>query len=81
MGKIEWPKFGFLGLLICLVSILVVAPFFQTYSPTLPILRCFLTAALLFSIYAFIKDKHALIIASLLALPAFSSNWAVSSAV
>jgi len=76
MAKIEWPKFGFLGLLICLVSVLVVAPFLQEYSPNLPVLRLFVTAALLFSIYAFIKEKRALIIASLLAVPAFTSNWA-----
>jgi len=68
MAKIEWPKFGFLGLLICLVSVLVVAPFLQEYSPNLPVLRLFVTAALLFSIYAFIKEKRALIIASLLAI-------------
>ena len=76
MEKIEWPKFGFLGLLICLVSVLLVAPFLQRYSPTVPVLRLFLTAVLLFSIYAFIKEKRALIIASLLAVPAFASNWA-----
>ena len=76
MGKIEWPKFGFLGLLICLVSVMVVAPFLQKYSPNLPVLRLFLTAALLFSIYAFMREKRALIIASLLAVPAFASNWA-----
>jgi len=76
MAKIEWPKFGFLGLLICLVSVMVVAPFLQKYSPNLPVLRLFLSAALLFSIYAFITDKRTLIIASLLAVPAFTSNWA-----
>jgi len=83
MAKIEWPKFGFLGLLICLVSVLVVAPFLQKYSPTLPVLRLFLTAALLFSIYAFIKEKRALIIASLLAVPAFTSNchWVAKSQI
>lgn len=76
MEKIEWPKFGFLGLLICLVSVLAVAPFFQKYSPTVPVLRLFLTAAFLFSIYAFIEDKRALIITFFLAVPAFASNWA-----
>ena len=75
MGKIEWPKFGFLGLLICLVSLLVVSPFLQEYSPAKPVVRIFSTAVILFSIYPFLKKKHALIIYSLLAAPAFIFSW------
>ncbi len=75
MGKIEWPKFGFLGLLICLVSLLVVVPFLQEFSPAKPVVRIFSTAVLLFSVYSFLKKKHALIIVSLLAAPAFIFNW------
>ncbi len=75
MGKIEWPKFGFLGLLICLVSLLVVSPFLQEFSPAKPVVRIFSTAVLIFSVYSFLKKKHVLIIISLLAAPAFISNW------
>ena len=75
MSKLEWPKFGFLGLLICLVLVLLVAPFLQKSSPTLPILSLLLTAALFFSVYAFIKDKRVLLIASIIAVPAFFANW------
>ena len=75
MGKIEWPKFGFLGLLICLVSLIVLGPFLQEFSPAKPVLRIFSTAILLFSVYSFLKNKRVLVIASLLAAPAFISNW------
>jgi hypothetical protein len=75
MSKLEWPKFGFLGLLICLVLLLLVAPFLQKSSPTLPILSLLLTAALFFSVYAFIQDKRVLVIASIIAAPTFFANW------
>ena len=75
MSKLEWPKFGFLGLLICLVSVLLVAPFLQKSSPTLPILSLLLTAALFFSVYSFIQDKRVLLIASIIAAPTFFAHW------
>jgi ion channel len=75
MGKIEWPKFGFLGLLICLVSLIVVVPFLQEFSPAKPVLRIFSTAVLILSIYSFLNKKRVLVIASLLAAPAFISSW------
>jgi hypothetical protein len=75
MGKIEWPKFGFLGLLICLVSLLLVSPFLQEFSPAKPIVRIFSTAILLFSVYSFLKKKRALVFVSLLAAPAFIFSW------
>jgi voltage-gated potassium channel len=75
MSKLEWPKFGFLGLLICLVLVLLVAPFLQKSSPTLPILSLLLTAALFFSVYAFIQDKRVLVIASIIAAPTLFANW------
>jgi hypothetical protein len=75
MSKLEWPKYGFHGLLICLVLVLLVAPFLQESSPTLPILSLLLTAALFFSVYAFIQDKRVLVIASIIAAPTFFSNW------
>ncbi|MGV7220477.1 MAG: ion channel [Nitrospinales bacterium] len=75
MSKLEWPKFGFHGLLICLVLVLLVAPFLQKSSPTLPILSLLLTGALFFSVYAFIQDKRVLLIASIIAAPTFFANW------
>jgi len=75
MGELERPKFGFLGLLICLVSLMVVNPFLQQYSPSQPVVRIFLTAVILFSAYSFLKKKRALIIMSLLATPAFIFSW------
>jgi hypothetical protein len=75
MGKVEWPKFGFLGLLICLVSLIVIVPLLQEFSPARPVLRIFSTAVLLFSVYSFLNKKRVLVIASLLATPAFIANW------
>jgi len=75
MGELERPKFGFLGLLICLVSLMVVNPFLQEYAPSQPVVRIFLTAVILFSAYSFLKKKRALIIISLLATPAFILSW------
>jgi voltage-gated potassium channel len=75
MPKKEWPQFGFLGLLICLVFLLVVSPFLKTYSPAHPVLTVFTTAVLLFSVYSFLDNKRVLVIAALLATPAFIFNW------
>lgn len=75
MGKIKWPDFGFLGLLICLVSLLVVAPILEAYSRIQPVLAIFTTALLIFSVYSFLNKKRVLIIASLLAAPALIFNW------
>jgi len=75
MGKIEWPKFGFLGLLICLVSLILVVPFLQEFSPTKPVVRIFSTAVLILSVYSFVNKKRVLVIAFLLAAPAFIFNW------
>ncbi len=75
MGELERPKFGFLGLLICLVSLMVVNPFLQVYAPSQPVVRIFFTAVILFSAYSFLKKKRALIIISLLATPAFIFSW------
>jgi voltage-gated potassium channel len=75
MRTIEWPKFGFLGLLICLVLLLVVTPFLEEFSPAQPVLTVFSTAVLLFSLYSFLHNKRVLVIASLLAAPAFIFNW------
>jgi len=75
MGKVEGPKFGFLGLLICLVSLIVVVPFLQEFSPARPVVRIFSTAVLIFSVYSFVNKKRILVIASLLAAPAFIFNW------
>jgi len=75
MATIEWPKFGFQGLLITLVSLLVVAPFLDEYSPAQPVLIIFSTAILLFSVYSFLNNKRVLVVASLLAAPAFIFNW------
>ena len=75
MGKIEQPKFGFLGLLICLVSLIVVVPFLQEFSPARPVVRIFSTAVLILSVYSFVNKKRVLVIASLLGAPAFIFNW------
>lgn len=75
MGTEEWPKFGFHGLLICLIALLVVAPFLEAYSPFQPVLTIFTTALLIISVYSFLNKKRVLIIASLLAAPALIFNW------
>ena len=75
MGKIEQPKFGFLGLLICLVSLIVIVPFLQEFSPARPVVRIFSTAVLILSVYSFVNKKRVLVIASLLGAPAFIFNW------
>lgn len=75
MGKVEWPKFGFKGLLICLVSLIAFAPILETFSPAKPVVRIFTTAVLIFSVYSFLNKKRVLIIASLLGVPALIFNW------
>ncbi len=75
MKKVDLPKYGFLGLLLCLVSILAIAPFFYR-SPAAPIIiRIFFTGILIFSVYTFSKKKDVLVISSILVVPAFVSNW------
>ncbi len=75
MKKLDFPKHGFLGLLLCLVSILVIAPFFYRVPAAPVIIRIFFTGILIFSVYTFSKKKNALIISSILVIPALGSNW------
>ncbi len=76
MAHFEWPKHGFLGLLLCMVSLLVIVPFFHDMPYARIILNLFLTAVLLFSIVPFLKKtRKSLNIAIILAVPTFLVNW------
>jgi len=75
LKKEELPKHGFLGLLLCLVSILAIAPFFYGVPAAPVIIRIFFTGILIFSVYTFSKKKKALVISSILVIPAFVFNW------
>jgi voltage-gated potassium channel len=75
LKKVDLPKHGFLGLLLCLVSILAIAPFFYGFPAAPTIIRIFFTGVLIFSVYTFSKKKDALIISSILVVPAFVSSW------
>ena len=76
MAHFEWPKHGFLGLLLCMVSLLVIVPFFHDLPYARIILNLFFTAVLLFSIIPFLKKtRKSLNIAIILAVPTFLVNW------
>lgn len=75
MAVFPWPKDKFLGLLICLVLLLVVSPFFYNYSVAKTIFKIFLSSVLLLSVYTSTRRKHASIIALFLAIPALLSGW------
>jgi len=69
------PKHGFLLLLICLVSILLIAPFFSSTVYSGFIVSALLSLASISSVYIFIEHKRTLLIAILLATPAILGNW------
>jgi voltage-gated potassium channel len=76
MPYFEWPKHGFLGLLLCMVSSLVIAPFFQDLPQARIIINLFFTGVLLFSIVPLLKkNRQLVIIAVILAVPTFLVNW------
>ncbi len=75
MKKANLPKHGFLGLLLCLVSILAIAPFFYGVPAAPVIIRILVTGILIFSVYTFSKKKNALVISFILVIPALVSNW------
>jgi voltage-gated potassium channel Kch len=75
MPQFEWPKHGFLGLLVCLTSLLVIFPFFYKNPYAGVILSLFISAILIFSVYAFSRKRQSLIIALVLAVPTFLINW------
>jgi len=75
LKKSDFPKHGFLGLLLCLVSILAIAPFFYGVPGAPVIIRIFITGILIYSVYTFSKKKNALIISSILVVPALVFNW------
>jgi len=75
MPHFEWPKHGFLGLLVCLTSLLVVFPYYYNHPYSGVILSLFISAILIFSVYAFSRKRRSLIIALVLAVPTFLINW------
>ena len=75
MPQFEWPKHGFLGLLVCLTSLLLVFPFFYKHPYSGVILNLFLSAILIFSVYAFSRKRRSLVIALVLAVPTLLINW------
>jgi hypothetical protein len=76
MPHFESTKHGFLGLLLCMVSVLVIAPFFQDWPQARIILNLFFTFVLLFSLVPFFKKtRQSLSIAVILAVPALLVNW------
>lgn len=75
MPHFEWPKHGFLSLLVGLVSLIVVYPFFYQLPYANLILDLFISFILIFSIYSFSQKRQNLIISLSLALPAFVISW------
>jgi hypothetical protein len=75
MEKRERPQSRFLGLLICLLSLFLVIPFLEEFSPAHLLAYLISSAILLFSVYSFINKKYILLVISFLAAPAFISNW------
>jgi hypothetical protein len=75
MPQFEWPKHGFLSLLVGLVSLIVVYPFFYNLPYANLILDIFISFILLFSIYSFSRKRQVIIIALCLAVPAFIISW------
>ena len=73
--KHMWLKDKFFGLLLILISILVILPFFPNNPIVTAVLRLFLTGVLILSVYAIAENKRSLIIASVLCSPAFIMNW------
>ncbi len=71
-----WPKYSFLGLLICLISVIVIAPFFMGNLYADLVMLAFISVVLISSTYIFSKKKRSLIIASSLAVPTLILNWA-----
>jgi voltage-gated potassium channel len=75
MPHFEWPKHGFLGLLVGLVSLIVVYPFFYDLPFANLILDIFISFILIFSIYSFSQKRQIIIIALFFAVPAFIISW------
>ena len=75
MPHFEWPKHGFLSLLVGLVSLIVIFPFFYELPFTNLILDIFISFLLIFSIYSFSQNRQVIIIALFFAVPAFTISW------
>ena len=75
MPQFEWPKHGFLSLLVGLVSLIVVYPFFYELPFANLILDIFISFILIFSIYSFSQKKQIITIALFFAVPAFIISW------
>jgi len=75
MPQFEWPKHGFLSLLVGLVSLIVIYPFFYELPFAYLILDLFISFILIFSIYSFSQKKQSLVITLFLAVPAFLISW------
>ena len=68
-------KDKFFGLLLALIAILVVFPFFRNFPIVNALLKVFITAVLLLSVYAISENKRSLFIASGLCTPGIIFNW------
>ena len=76
MPYFEDSKYGMIGLLVCMVSLLVIVPFFQDSLTTHIIFNLFFTGVLIFSVVPFVKRvRPSLFIALFLAVPTLVVNW------
>ena len=75
-GKVTYVEGKFLYLLIALLSVFVVYPFFQHELIEIIVLDIVLLAMLVAGIYTVVDKKILLIIALLLAIPMFGGRWA-----
>ncbi len=75
-GKVTYVEGKFLYLLIALLSVFVVYPFFQHELIEIIVLDIVLLAMLVAGIYTVVDKKILLVIALLLAIPMFGGRWA-----
>ena len=75
-GKVTYVEGKFLYLLIALLSVFVVYPFFQHELIEIIVLDIVLLAMLVAGIYTVVDKKILLFIALLLAIPMFGGRWA-----
>jgi len=68
------PKHGFILLLISLVGLLIVPPYWQGQNKTV-VTGILLTAVMLSFLLLVVKKRWELVLATLLAIPTFAYNW------
>ena len=72
----EDSRYGMIGLLVCMVSLLVVVPFFQDSLMTRIFFNLFFTGILIFSVVPFVnRIRPSLIISLTLAIPTLVVHW------